>query len=141
MDPLIKIPENSPTAAIASGWLPYDLADNFCEECGCPKLDRLFYQNRDCTTCWDVITQHRCTSVPSYYDLAVGETWTCPACDSRWTVREIEEPCPDCCACCGHMVTRRDWEYEKGARVATAPRQDPPPLFTPFRNVLRRSQG
>lgn len=110
-----------------------------CEECRRPKLSRLLYDGlgvQDCATCMEVVTRHRCAELPNYYDLAVGEVWECRDCGSKWTVREIEEWCPDCCGDCGHKVTRRDWAYEEGPRMDTAPRYEPK-VFTPLRNVFK----
>lgn len=116
-----------------TGIYMYDLAGNWCEECGRAKSFRLWPGTlTGCKTCDDMITAHRCTSRPALDALAAGESWTCPDCDSAWTVIEGEEDCPDCCGECGHRVTRRWWQIVTGARYATAPRYKPEP-FAPFR--------
>ena len=121
-----------------TGWIPYGLSAHFCEECGQAKSYRMWPGVlTGCKACDEVVTRHRCTGRPDLGALDVGASWTCPDCDSKWTVREGEEPCPDCCADCGHMVTRRDWSYVPGKRIGTAPRHDPQ-SFTPFRNRLAR---
>ena len=121
------------------GWLPYDLAGNFCEECGRAKFNRLWVTAQDCETCWEAITRHRCTRLPSVTDRAPGQDWECDDCGSFWTLTVEEEACPDCCSECGHTVTTRRWDRtEEGDRMDTAPRHKPGPLWTPFRNPFPR---
>lgn len=120
------------------GILACDLAGNWCEECGRAKSFRLWPGTlTGCKTCDDVITAHRCGGRPALADLAAGQSWTCPDCDSAWTVIEEDEACPDCCGECGHLVTTRRWQIVTGARYATAPRYKPEP-FAPLRNLLLR---
>ncbi len=119
------------------GILMYDLAGNWCEECGRAKSLRLWPGTlTGCKTCNEVITRHRCTKLPAVTDRAPGQEWECPDCDSIWRLEEGPEPCPDCCADCGHEVTARRWVLaEKGDRTGSAPRHEPQP-FAPFRNFL-----
>ena len=120
------------------GIIPYDLATgNFCGECGRAKLNRLFLDTLSgCSECDGVITRHRCT-LPQ--DLAVGQQWQCPLCDSTWTAREQVEACLDCCGECGHEVPVRKWDYAEGARAASAPKRVPQGPYTPFRNRLGKA--
>ena len=122
------------------GILLYDLAaGNFCEECGHPKANRLFDLLGTCRTCNEAITRHRCTKLPALADRAPGQEWECPDCGSIWRLVSEEEDCPDCCAECGHTVTRRRWDLaEEGERIGSAPRRKPEP-WTPFRNALRET--
>jgi hypothetical protein len=110
------------------GWLPYDLADNFCEECWRPKINRLFFGEM---TCGDCATRHRCTKRP---DLEPGQSWECPDCGSTWTAREEEETCE----CCGQGIgtMRKTWDSIPGDRIDTAPRYEVP-VFTPLRNKFK----
>jgi hypothetical protein len=121
-----------------TGWLPYDLADNWCEECGRAKSYRLWPGLlTGCKTCDEVITRHRCTRLPAVTDRAPGQEWECPDCGSSWRLAEEEDWCPDCCGECGHKVTSRRWVLEEeGDRLDTAPRHVPP-VYTPFRNPFR----
>ena len=119
-----------------TGWLPYGLSVNFCEECGRAKSLRLFDMLTGCKTCDEVITRHRCTKLPPVTDRAPAQDWECPDCWSIWVLVREEEACPDCRAGCGHMVARRRWEVEEGGdRMDAGPRRDPQP-FTPFRNAI-----
>lgn len=116
-----------------TGWLPYDLADNFCEECGRAKSLRIFPGiPNGCTICDEIVTRHRCTKRPSY--LPVGESWECPDCGTIWTAGEEEETCGECGQGIGEMI--RKWDSVPGDRIDTAPRYKPQP-FTPFRNPWR----
>ncbi len=117
------------------GIIPYDLATgNFCEECGQAKLNRLFLDTLSgCSECDGVITRHRCGPIPK---VPAGQSWQCTLCDSTWTAREEEQDCPDCCAECGHRVTVTVMDYERGARVDSAPKRVPQGPYTPFRNRL-----
>lgn len=117
-----------------TGWLPYDLADNFCSECGRSKGLRLFMNLTGCSECDGIITRHRCTRRPV---LESGESWECPDCGSTWTAREEQDSCPDCCGDCGHVITAMHWDYTPGDRIATAPKHVPQP-YTPFRNKFGR---
>jgi uncharacterized protein (DUF983 family) len=94
-----------------------------CEECGRPKSNRPFEILTGCTTCDEVITRHRCTGRPDVNSLRAGLSWTCPECDSVWTVTEAEtgEPCEEC----GLPRAVATWQVEPGARLATAPRYVP----------------
>ena len=112
------------------GILMYDLAGNWCEECGRAKSYRLWPGVRTgCKTCDEVVTRHRCTKRP---DLATGESWTCPDCGTLWTAREEEETCGECGQGIGGTV-QRTWDTIPGDRIATAPRYAPR-SYTPFRN-------
>ena len=122
-----------------TGWLPYDLAGNWCEECGRAKSFRLWPGTlTGCKTCDEIVTRHRCTGRPRIGELADGQMWECRDCGSRWTPRTETEYCLDCCGDCGHQVPVRRWNKEEGDRIGTAPRHDPQP-FAPFRNILPRS--
>jgi hypothetical protein len=112
----------------------YDLAGNWCEECGRAKSLRLFPGGlTGCKTCDEVVTRHRCTKRP---ELATGESWTCPDCGTIWTAGEEEETCGECGQGTGTM--RRTWDTVPGDRIDTAPRHKPEP-WTPFRNALRQT--
>ena len=115
---------------VSSGVLDYGLSANFCEECGRAKLNRLLMTAPSgCGTCDEVITRHRCTKSPPLDSMAVGESWTCPDCDSVWTCTEEEDYCGDCSQSTGMVKT---WETIPGARIGTAPRFQPY-VPTPFR--------
>src|ERR1700689_2096557 len=118
-----------------NGVLMYDLAGNWCEECGRAKSLRMFGYLTGCTACDVVVTAHRCTGRP---DLGTGESWECPDCGTVWTAGEKEETCGECGQGIGTM--RRTWENVPGDRLDTAPRHDLQP-FTPFRNALHRTAG
>lgn len=81
--------------------------------------------------------RHYCTDCPRLGDLALGESWSCPECGSRWTATEEEVPCQEC----GHERTERTWSYERGDRWDTAPKQERAraPMWTPFRNIISLS--
>ncbi len=119
------------------GIIPYDLgAGMFCEECHRPKSFRLWPGTRTgCKTCDEVVTRHRCTGRPAVDSLALGESWTCPDCDSIWTCAEKEDWGGECGQVTG---TRKGWDSVPGGRLDTAPRSDPQP-FTPFRNPFPRT--
>lgn len=119
-----------------NGLIPYDLAGNWCEECGRPKMNRLFGMLTGCKACDDVVTAHRCTKRPDEAgDREIGTEWECPDCGTVWVVAEQLDACPECGR--GDMV--KAWEVLKtGDRLSTAPRRKPQP-WTPFRNMLRES--
>ena len=121
-----------------TGWLPYDLADNFCEECGRAKSLRLWPGTlTGCATCDDIVTRHRCMGRPDLDDLALGVSWTCPDCGTVWTVTEEAAFCSECG--CSECRTEKRWTVSvPGDRLGTAPRYRPQP-FTPFRNPFRSS--
>ena len=107
---------------MSDGIIAYDLAGNFCEECGRPKLNRLLYRAPSgCATCDEVITRHRCTKRPALDRLAMGESWECPDCGSVWTVTETEDSCGECGR--GEMVP--GWSVIAGDRMDTAPKYVP----------------
>src|ERR1035441_1136527 len=110
----------------------YDLAGNWCEECGRLKMQRAFSGLTGCGTCNKAITRHRCTKRP---DLVPGQSWECPDCGTAWTAGEKEETCGECGQGAGTM--RKTWDSVPGDRIDTAPRYDPPPPFIPFRNLFR----
>ena len=115
-----------------NGILMYDLAGNWCEECGRAKSYRLWPGVRTgCKTCDEVVTRHRCTKRP---DLATGQSWTCPDCGTLWTAREEEETCGECGQGIGGTV-QRTWDTIPGDRIATAPRYEPRP-YGPFRSLF-----
>ena len=119
------------------GFLAYGLAGNWCEECGRAKSYRLWPGTlTGCKTCDEVVTRHRCTSRPDISEMAGGQSWECRDCGTTWTAGSEEEPCPDCCGDCGHVVTVRRWSFTKGDRIDAAPRYEPKP-WTPFRDRLR----
>jgi hypothetical protein len=120
-------------AVAENGILMYDLAGNWCEECGQPKLNRLYSGLTGCATCNEAITRHRCTKRP---DLDPGQSWECPDCGSLWTAREEEETCGECGQ--GIGVMRKAWDSVAGDRIDTAPRHKPEP-WTPFRNLFRET--
>ena len=109
----------------------YDLAGNWCEECGHPKMNRLFDILGTCKTCNEAITRHRCTKRP---DLDVGQSWECPDCGTIWTAGEEKETCGECGQ--GTGIMRRTWDSVPGDRIDSAPRHKPEP-WTPLRNALR----
>jgi len=112
------------------------LAANWCEECGQAKSFRMWPGTlTGCATCDEVVTRHRCTGRPDIDALADGQAWVCPDCGSTWTPRTETEDCLDCCGACGHQVTVRRWDSEKGDRIDSAPRHEPEP-FTPLRNAI-----
>ena len=122
-----------------AGIILYDLAGNWCEECGHAKSLRLLDILGTCQTCNEVITRHRCVKLPAVTDRAPGQDWECPDCGSTWRLVQEEEACPDCCSECGHAVSRRRWDLEEeGDRIPTAPKREPQP-YTPFRNALYRT--
>jgi hypothetical protein len=111
----------------------YDLAGNWCEECGRAKSFRLWPGTRTgCKTCDEVVTRHRCTGRPDLDSLDVGASWTCPDCGTIWTVTETEDFCGEC-GKPGGMV--KGWDSIPGDRIDSAPRHDPQP-WTPFRNRI-----
>ena len=115
------------------GIIGYDLTGNWCEKCGRAKSFRLWPGGlTGCATCDEVVTRHRCTKRP---DLDVGQSWTCPDCDSVWTAREEEETCGECGQGIGRM--RKTWDSVPGDRIDSAPRYKPEP-WTPFRNIFTR---
>jgi hypothetical protein len=118
-----------------NGILMYDLAGNWCEECGRAKSFRLWPGTlTGCKTCDEVVTRHRCTKRPAVADRAPGQEWECPDCGGIWRLAEEEDWCPDCCGECGHKIVSRRWALaEEGDRLDTAPRHHPQP-FAPFRN-------
>lgn len=103
----------------------YDLAGNWCEECGQPKLNRMHGALTGCPVCDEVITRHRCENLPPPDNLAAGSRWTCQDCGSAWVLVISTEACGDCCAECGHMVTVARWEVTADHR-ASGPRREPP---------------
>ena len=117
-----------------TGILMYDLAGNWCEECGRLKMQRAFSGLTGCGTCNKAITRHRCTKRP---DLVPGQSWECPDCGTAWTAGEKEETCGECGQGAGTM--RKTWDSVPGDRIDTAPRYvpQPVPLFAPFRNLFR----
>jgi len=120
-----------------NGWLPYDLAGNFCEECGRAKSLRLWPGTlTGCKTCDEVVTRHRCvySGRPGLDSMALGDSWECPDCGSAWTCAEKEDWCPECGHVCG---MRKGWDSVPGDRLDTAPRHVPQP-FAPFRNPFPR---
>lgn len=122
------------------GILAYGLAGNWCEECGRPKVSRLFDVLTGCGTCDEAITRHRCTKRPAVTDRAPGQEWDCPDCGGIWRLAEEEEWCLDCCGECGHKIVSRHWVLaEEGDRIDSAPKRKPSGGWTPFRNVLRQS--
>ena len=118
-----------------TGIIPYDLIGSWCEECGRAKSFRLWPgMLTGCKTCDEVITRHRCTGRPEPDDLDVGTPWTCPDCDSTWTVVEEAAWCSECG--CNECRTEKVWRVSVyGDRIATAPRHDPPSV-TPFRSIF-----
>ena len=120
------------------GILMYDLAGNWCEECGRAKSFRLWPGTlTGCTTCDEVITRHRCTKLPAIADRAPGQEWDCPDCGGIWRLVEEEDWCLDCCGECGHKLMSRRWTLaEEGDRLDSAPRYQPP-SWTPFRDFAR----
>jgi uncharacterized protein (DUF983 family) len=114
-----------------NGIIPFDLAGNWCEECGQAKSYRLFPGVLTaCGTCNEVVTRHRCTRP----DLDAGKSWECPECGSTWTATEVEDTCGECGQGIGTM--RKRWDFVPGDRIDTAPRYDPQPS-APFRNLFR----
>ena len=120
-------------AVTENGILMYDLAGNWCEECGRAKSFRLWPGTlAGCGRCDEVITRHRCAR-PAVADRAPGQEWDCPDCGGIWRLAEEEDWCPDCCGECGHKIVSRRWALaEEGDRLDTAPRHNPQP-FAPFR--------
>ena len=119
-----------------TGWLPYDLAGNFCEECGRAKSLRLWPGTlTGCKTCDEVVTRHRCAdSRPGPDGFDIGALWTCPGCGTVWAVSEEPVTCSEC-GCC-ECRTEKQWTVSVlGDRISTAPRHVPQP-FTPFRNLF-----
>ena len=118
------------------GIIPYDLAGNWCEECGQAKSYRLWPGVlTGCAACDEVVTRHRCTDSgrPELDNLGPGASWACPDCGTVWSVVEREETCGECGQDIGTM--RREWDSVPGDRIDTAPRHDPQP-YTPLRNRL-----
>lgn len=79
-------------------------------------------------------TRHHCLGRPERWTLAVGESWTCPECDSVWTITEEESACREC----GTLITERTWDYRPGNRIGTAPKHQPY-AFVPMRNIVPRA--
>lgn len=106
------------------------LGSSCCEDCGRPKLSRLFVLGvTGCAECDEVITRHRCTSRPSSDEVFPGTRWKCPVCASVWVAREREEPCGEC----QQPVVTRCWEVLEDRRTE-GPRQEPA-AFTPMRQL------
>ena len=117
-----------------NGILMYDLAGNWCEECGRAKSLRLFPGAlTGCKTCDEVVTRHRCTSRPDLGTLDIGASWECPDCGTAWSAVEREDTCGEC----GRSGMEKAWSHVPGDRLASAPRHRPQP-FTPFRDNLPR---
>jgi len=113
------------------GILAYDLASNWCEECGRAKMNRLLGMLTGCKTCDEVITRHRCTGRPDLDPLDTGALWTCQDCGTVWVVTEEAAWCPECG--CSECRTEKRWTVSvPGDRIDTAPRHKPQP-FTPLR--------
>ena len=118
-----------------NGILMYDLAGNWCEECGRAKSFRLWPGTlTGCKTCDEIVTRHRCTGRPALDGLEPGASWKCPDCGTAWTVIEKEDLCGEC----GQVTGMRNvwWEAVPGDRIDTAPRYKPEP-FAPLRNPFR----
>lgn len=121
-----------------NGIIAYDLAGNWCEECGRAKIYRMWPGAlTGCKTCDEVVTRHRCAGRPDIGEMSDGQSWECRDCGSTWTAGSEEEACPDCCGECGHRVTVRRWNVAEGERMVTAPRYKPQP-FAPFRYLFPR---
>ena len=120
------------------GIIPYDLAGNWCEECGQAKSYRMWPGVlTGCATCDEVVTRHRCTGRPELDSLDVGASWTCPDCGTAWIVTEEGIWCPECG--CHECRTEKRWTVSvPGDRIGTAPRSKPEP-WTPLRNALRQT--
>jgi hypothetical protein len=114
------------------GVIAYDLAGEFCAECGVHVSMRMFGPLRGCKTCEEVMTRHRCTKRPPVGDKPVGETWDCSDCGTVWIVTEER----DTCGACGRSGMEKFWTlYVRGDRIDTAPRHEVP-TYTPFRDIL-----
>jgi hypothetical protein len=113
-----------------TGIIAYDLdAGFFCPECRRPVGNRMLMEAPSgCRTCDAAITRHRCTGRPDVLSLAVGETWECPDCGSKWTAAEEEFPCEEC----GQPRKGHTWSCVEGDRIGTAPKYEPR-VFTPLR--------
>jgi len=118
------------------GFAAYDLAAGmFCEECGRPKIIRLYAISlTGCPACDEVITRHRCTTRPDLDDAELGVPWECPDCGTIWTATMKQATCHDC----GQDKAERDWDIIPGDRVTTAPRRAPALMWQPMRNRLPR---
>lgn len=116
------------------GILMYDLAGNWCEECGRAKSYRLWPGVRaGCKTCDEVVTRHRCTR-PDLENLDIGALWTCTDCGTVWAIAEEPVTCSECG--CYECRTEKRWTVSvPGDRIDTAPRRVPQP-FAPFRNLF-----
>lgn len=114
------------------GIIPYDLAGNWCEECGQAKSYRMWPGLlTGCATCDEVVTRHRCTGRPELDSLDVGASWTCPDCDTIWAIAEEAVWCPECG--CRECRTEKRWTVSvPGDRIGTAPRHKPQP-YAPLR--------
>ncbi|HUY44692.1 MAG TPA: hypothetical protein VMV92_03040 [Streptosporangiaceae bacterium] len=117
--------------------LAYDLAGNWCEECGRAMMSRLLLAGTltGCKTCDVVTTRHRCASRPDISELHDGQSWQCGDCDSVWEPSTVTEECPDCCGECGHTVQVRRWQVTEGARIGSAPKYASPG-WLPMRNIF-----
>ena len=118
------------------GILMYDLAGNWCEECGRAKSYRLWPGVlTGCKTCDEVVTRHRCIDTrpgPDGFD--AGDRWTCPGCGTVWAVTEEGAWCDECG--CHECRTEKRWTVSvRGDRIDTAPRRDPRP-YAPFRSLF-----
>lgn len=111
--------------------IPFDLSAHLCEECGQPKIRRLWEFLTGCTTCDAAVTRHRCVTRPALEFLAVGESWTCRECWSVWTVTEEMGTCGEC----GRSGPEKAWSYKRGGNVDNAPRHNPY-TYVPLRNRL-----
>lgn len=118
------------------GVVSYGLLDNtHCQDCGRPKLARLFALGlTGCEQCDEVITRHRCSGRPSSDSVFPGTRWKCPVCASAWVAREREEPCGHC----GQPVVSKCWDIVDDRRHE-GPRTEPQP-FTPFRDLGMAAQ-
>ena len=110
------------------GIYPYDLAGEFCEECGRHKTARLFYDGLGC---------QGCARRPDIETLAIGATWECPDCGSIYGVSSHRAYCGEC----GHVIQEGRWDLVlKGDRIDSAPRYKPQ-VYTPLRNIFKAKDG
>lgn len=117
-----------------AGIYAYDLAGNWCEECGRAKMNRAYGVLTGCPACDEVVTRHRCENLPPLSALVDGSRWTCRDCGSVWVLVTSTEACPDCCGECGHTVTVTRWDVTADHR-ADGPRRQPRG-YSPMRNLL-----
>ena len=98
----------------------FDLASEFCPDCGQAKSLRLAAYLTGCATCDEIRTRHRCEGRPLAFEQADDAEWSCDGCGAVYRIRvEVEE------------IEHRMWETLTPA-VREGPRQS-----QPWRGLIR----